>query len=120
MLLRLGWVRLGYLFTEIITRIRVPVSVLAPVVYYMHIFNFSGNTIECWDKSGGNEQFGKVVNQYCWITGTYRLGDHEWHTIGSANASTNQEIVHSYYQWIPYFLILLVNITTYLTVGQKI
>ena len=81
----------------------------------MHIFNFSGKNIDCWDKSGGNEQFGKVVNQYCWITGTHRLDTND-----SANASNNEEIVHSYYQWIPYFLILLVNITTYLTVGQKI
>ena len=50
------------------------------------------------------------MNQYCWITGTHRLGDHELHNISSQNASENEKIVHSYYQWIPYFLILLVNV----------
>ena len=68
-----------------------------------------GKNINCWDKTG-NDQFGNVVNQYCWITGTHRLGDHEWHNISSQNASENEKIVHSYYQWIPYFLILLVNV----------
>ena len=50
------------------------------------------------------------MNQYCWITGTHRLGDHELHNISSQNASENEKIVHSYYQWIPYFLILLVKL----------
>ena len=70
---------------------------------------FLGKNINCWDKTG-NDQFGNVVNQYCWITGTHRLGDHEWHNISSQKASENEKIVHSYYQWIPYFLILLVNV----------
>ena len=76
-----------------------------------HIFKkkFLGKNINCWDKTG-NDQFGNVVNQYCWITGTHRLGDHEWHNISSQKASENEKIVHSYYQWIPYFLILLVNV----------
>ena len=52
---------------------------------------FSGQNIECWHGEA-NEHLMKVKNQLCWIQGTMseKNGDE-----------------HSYYQWIPYYLILL-------------
>ena len=35
----------------------------------------------------------KLINQLCWIKGTHSLGD--------------KKDIHSYYQWIPYYLIFL-------------
>ena len=47
-------------------------------------------TIVCY-ATGKNKQQLKAINQYCWVTGTY--------TEETGN-------VHSYYQWVPYMLLL--------------
>ena len=56
----------------------------------MLLFSIPEKTIVC-HATGKNYQQLKAINQYCWVTGTY---------------SGETGNVHSYYQWVPYMLLL--------------
>ena len=66
---------------------------MAIYFYYTDLHSNSGKNIECWHGEA-NDRLMKLKNQLCWISGT------------ESKVNGNME-THSYYQWIPYYLLLL-------------
>ena len=57
----------------------------------MFCWSFLGKNVVCFRTGLKDRQQARAINQYCWVTGTY---------------TENEENVHSYYQWVPYMLLL--------------
>lgn len=82
------------------------------------IQEFSGKNIDCFTHSGMNH---RAILQYCWVSGTQNLidsresvkefGDETCYRHGkywrnSQGENCADAMTHSYYQWVPYVLLL--------------
>lgn len=68
-----------------------------------------GNSLQCMSNLPKNNDVQKVINTYCWISGSFT-----YDTVYNSNpdfhqpANTNEDVAkiryHSYYQWVPFML----------------
>lgn len=74
---------------------------------------FFGAPIQCI-KDGSFEE--KIINNYCWIEGTFTVHYESWNPRGEANQAhpgveaykkeTHTPVAHKYYQWVCWVLLL--------------
>jgi len=72
-----------------------------------HYLDSSGSAIQCMV----GKRYSKIVTQHCWVSSTYSLPE-VWESGGvypGVGYGSGGRVYHAYYQWVPYYCLLLAS-----------